>query len=146
MSAGLKLSLAVAVVVGATAYMAYVGASDSWQYYLTADECLADVAKYTGQRLRVSGPVAAGSLQVDAQRTQARFALRGKAGQLPVVCGGALPDNLAEGREVVVEGRLDASGCLQGEKLLTRCASKYEQDRAAAAGSATSGAVSEGAP
>ncbi len=34
--------------------------------------------------------------------------------------------------KVVVEGRLDPSGRLQGDKLLTRCASKYERGAAEA--------------
>ena len=45
---------------------------------------------------------------------------------LKVVCSGPLPDNLAEGIAVLVEGRLDDGGLLHGEKVLTRCASKYQ--------------------
>jgi cytochrome c-type biogenesis protein CcmE len=37
-----------------------------------------------------------------------------------------LPDNLAEKMAMVVEGRLDDSGTLHGDKVLTRCASKYQ--------------------
>jgi cytochrome c-type biogenesis protein CcmE len=36
-----------------------------------------------------------------------------------------VPDNLTEGIEVVVEGKLGADGTLRGDKLLTKCASKY---------------------
>jgi cytochrome c-type biogenesis protein CcmE len=132
MSTGGKLAVGAAVIVGVTGYMAYVGASASWKYYLTVDECLADTAKFAGQRLRVSGQVAAASLRVDSQRSKARFALAGTEGKLPVECSGPLPDNLAEEIEVVVEGRLDPSGRLQGDKLLTRCASKYERGAAEA--------------
>ena len=60
MPAGAKLAVGAAVVAGVTAYMAYVGASASWKYYVTSEECLADTAKFTGQRVRVSGKVAAG--------------------------------------------------------------------------------------
>jgi cytochrome c-type biogenesis protein CcmE len=37
-----------------------------------------------------------------------------------------LPDNLANGIAVLVEGRLDDAGLLHGEKVLTRCTSKYQ--------------------
>ena len=41
---------------------------------------------------------------------------------------GPLPDNLAEEMEVVVEGSLEPSGCLRGDRVLTRCASKYASE------------------
>jgi cytochrome c-type biogenesis protein CcmE len=126
MTASRKLALGAALVAGVTAYMAYLGAADSWKYYLTADECLADVSRFVDQKVRVSGKVNAGSLQINRERSQASFHLAGRQGQLSVACTGPLPDNLADGMDVVVEGRLDAGGVLRGEKLLTRCASKYE--------------------
>ena len=126
MRPSVKLALGAGIVVGVTSYMAYVGASASWQYYVTADECVVRAEQLAGQRVRVSGGVAAGSLQVAADRSQASFDLQGVTNRLPVVCTGPLPDNLAEKIDVVVEGRLDAGGLLRADKLLTRCASKYD--------------------
>jgi cytochrome c-type biogenesis protein CcmE len=114
------------IVAGLTAYMAYRGASASWQYYVTADECLAKSASLGGHRLRVSGRIAAGTLTVDGDRTHASFALEADGAELKVVCSGALPDNLSDGIAVLVEGWLDDGGLLRGEKAMTRCASKYE--------------------
>jgi len=126
MSPSVKLALGASIMIGATAYMGYVGARASWKYYVTADECLARGAQLEGSRIRVSGGIAAGSLHVAADRSQASFDLLGATGKLPVVCAGPLPDNLAENIDVVVEGRLEHDGRLRGDKLLTRCASKYE--------------------
>jgi cytochrome c-type biogenesis protein CcmE len=42
-----------------------------------------------------------------------------------------LPDNLKEDIDVVVEGRLNESGALQGDRVLTRCASKYQSQQPA---------------
>ena len=131
MLTGRKLALAGAIVVGVTAYMAYLGAASSWQYYLSVDECLADPARYALQRIRVSGKVAAGSLHVADDRRHASFALEGSRGRLSVICSGPAPDNLAERIDVVVEGRLDQSGAIRGDKVLTRCASKYRSRDAA---------------
>jgi cytochrome c-type biogenesis protein CcmE len=39
---------------------------------------------------------------------------------------GTVPDNFAEGREVVVEGRPDETGTFSADLLLTRCESKYK--------------------
>jgi cytochrome c-type biogenesis protein CcmE len=130
---GPKLAIAAAVIAGVVAYMAFVGASAGWQYYMTTDECLANMAQAAGCRIRVSGKIAASSLQVAADRRQASFALAGTAGNLPVVCTGPLPDDLAASMEVVVEGRLESPGLLRGDKVLTRCASKYESRRVPAA-------------
>ena len=129
MNSGVKLAIGAAVVVGVTSYMAYVGAASSWKYYVTAEECLADQSKFVGSRVRVSGTIAPGSLQVAADRSRANFSLEGNGDLLAVVCTGLLPDNLDEEMEVVVEGRLEAGGLLRGDKLLTRCASKYEPDQ-----------------
>ena len=62
MTTGRKLAIGGAIVAGLTAYMAYRGASASWQYYLTADECVAAGASLVGHRVRVSGRIAAGTL------------------------------------------------------------------------------------
>ena len=125
---GTKLVVGGVLVAGITLYMAYLGAASSWQYYLTAEECAAQAAKLVGQRLRVSGRIAPGSLEVTANRSQAAFAFETEEGTIRVVCSRPLPDRLAEGIEVLVEGRMEEGGLLRGERLLTRCASKYSAD------------------
>jgi cytochrome c-type biogenesis protein CcmE len=125
MTGSTKLTLACLVVAATTAYMAYLGAAESWQYYLTCDECLADLDGFAGKRVRVSGKLAEGTLQHSRGSGQVSFDLRGTDRVLGVVCTGTVPDNLAEGIEVVVEGRLDSSRTLRGDKLLTKCAGKY---------------------
>ncbi len=128
-----KLVIGAFVVAGTTVYMAYLGAASSWQYYLTAEECAAQATELAGQRLRVSGSIAPGSLKVAANRSQATFAFETDQGTIHVVCSRPLPDRLAEGIEVVVEGRMEEGGLLRGERLLTRCASKYIAEPADAA-------------
>jgi cytochrome c-type biogenesis protein CcmE len=105
--------------------VALVGAVDGWQYYLSVDEAVFDAARLTGKRLRVSGLVAEGSLAVAEDRRAATFELAGKRHALPIAAVCSLPDNLAEGIDVVVEGTLGADG-LRGDKVITRCASKYQ--------------------
>ena len=125
MTARTKIVIAGALAAAVTGYMAYLGASASWQYYLTVDECVADASSLPGHQIRVSGKVARGSLRIAPDAKHAEFSLRGASETLPVACSGPLPDGLAEEIDVVVEGRLDDSGTLQGVKVLTRCASKY---------------------
>jgi len=126
MTTGRKLAIAGLIVASVTGYMAYVGASASWQYYVTVDECLAGRSELLGCRIRVNGKIVPNSLQVAADRSQANFLLAGTRSNLQASYSGPLPDNLAQTTEVVVEGRLDDSGLLRGDKLLTRCAGKYK--------------------
>jgi len=127
MSTGKKLVIAGFVVAGATAYMAYLGASSSWQYYMTVKECVDNASQVEGQRIRVSGTIVPGSLVIAPDRQQARFSLSEEGSNLPVVCAGPLPDDLSptKAMEVVVEGRMAGERTLHGDKLITRCASKY---------------------
>ena len=146
MTAGAKLAIGTTVVAAVTAYMAYVGASSSWKYYLTADECVANSAELIGQHVRVSGEVAPDSFQIASDQRLARFSLKGAHNDLDVVCSGVLPDNLADGVEVVVEGRLERTGTLRGDKILTRCASKYKTATTPASPKSDSASVSKEVP
>ncbi len=96
MSTTVKLGIAACIVAGVTAYMAYVGTTASWQYYLTVDECLADAPALVNQRIRVNGKVVVGSLEIAAGRQQATFKICESDHELSVSCAGPLPDNLAE--------------------------------------------------
>jgi cytochrome c-type biogenesis protein CcmE len=131
MSVRAKLLLGATVLLGVVAYVAYLGASSSWQYYLTVDECAANIGEIAGKQVRVSGLVAPGSLKVGDDRKSASFILQGTAESVATICDGPspLPDNLVEGITVVVEGGVTPSGSLQAERVLTRCASKYESQQ-----------------
>jgi cytochrome c-type biogenesis protein CcmE len=126
MSVRAKLFVGAVILLAVTFYVAYLGASSSWQYYVTVDECLDGTARFAGRKVRVSGLVAPGSLRIADDRISATFVLRGKSSELQTFCRGPLPDNLADDMAVVAEGTLDEAGLLRAEKVLTRCASKYE--------------------
>jgi cytochrome c-type biogenesis protein CcmE len=126
MTTGRKLALVSVLVACAIIYLAYLGAAESWRYYLTVDECLKDASLQPVNHLRVNGKVADGSLQIAADRRQAAFTLRGSHESLAVTYVGPIPDNLAENMEVVVEGRLENQAKFHADKVLTRCASKYQ--------------------
>ncbi len=125
MNAKVKLALAGAVIAIVVVYLTFLGLSTTWQYYLLVDECQGQVDQFRGKRLRVSGRVEKGSLHISPDRREASFRLCGDKHKLPVSCLGPLPDNLADCMDVVVEGVLQDDGHLQGQKVITRCASKY---------------------
>ena len=78
-----------------------------------------------------------GSLVITPDRREARFSLSEEGSKLPVVCTGTLPDDLSPAKtmEVVVEGRMEDAGTLGqhvlmvGDKLITKCASKYQRQK-----------------
>src|SRR5262245_49606997 len=107
MSPHAKLGLGAALIAGAAAYLAYLGAATSWQYYLLVDECVQSPDNLVGRRMRVSGRITENSLQIRDDRNLATFLLSGQHFQLPVSCKGPLPDNLASDIDVVVEGTLE---------------------------------------
>jgi len=117
------------VITVATTFLAYLGASSSWQYYVSVDELLADSESFRNSRIRISGEVAPDSLHIAPDRSQGTFVLQGASSELAVKFTGPIPDNLAEGIDVVVEGCLQSTGIVQGNKVLTRCASKYSSGR-----------------
>ncbi len=99
MSTGTKLIVGVVVITCATGYMAYLGASTSWQYYLTVDECMNRASSMTGRRLRVSGRVAADSLRIAQDRMHTEFVLQGQKAMLSDrVCGPAARQSLRTNR------------------------------------------------
>jgi cytochrome c-type biogenesis protein CcmE len=126
MTPSVKLIGGAFVVAATIGYLAYIGAANSWQYYLTVDEVATDAIGLTGARIRVSGRVAPGSLQISQGRRSAEFDLVGATTMIHVSCRCAMPDNLADDMDVVVEG-VWQTDCVQGHKVITRCASKYEQ-------------------
>ena len=125
MNAKVKIAVAGTVCALVGVYVAFLGLSTTWQYYVLVDECRAEPERLHGKRLRVSGRVAGGTLTISENRRMTSFLLKGDAHQIPVTCAGPLPDNLAENIDVVVEGVLQEDGRLQGQRVITRCASKY---------------------
>jgi cytochrome c-type biogenesis protein CcmE len=132
MTTGMRLIIGSGIILGVSVYMLGLGASSSWQYYLTVDECVANSTTLVQAPVRVSGTVAADSLQTGTLGGEAVFVLQGGQGRLRVSCPGDLPENIAEGKEVVVEGRLQSGNRLRADRVLTRCASKYSSGTAAA--------------
>ncbi len=76
-----------------------------------------------------------GSLVIAPDRQEARFSLSEEGSKLPVVCTGPLPDDLSPAKtmEVVVEGRMEDAVRWHvlhgGDKLITKCASKYSAQK-----------------
>ena len=121
-----KIIIGIVVIGGALGYLVYNAMQSSWAYYINVDEFAAKKELAQERTFRVAGTVEEESIARDLQKIQLTFNLKGELTSLPVSYMGTVPDNFAESRQVVVEGRLDSEGIFQAKKLLTKCESKYE--------------------
>ncbi len=114
------------ILLGAVAYLAYAGMSDGWiQYHLQVDE-FAGNTKYQDKRVRLCGKVAEEGYVSNPGQLSAKFAILGDKQRVAVAYTGVIPDLFKAGTDVIIEGRLDASGTFKADVLMTKCASKYQ--------------------
>ena len=122
----LKTVIGVTIIGACLTYFMWQAMQSSWAYYYSVDELIANKAVAGSSSLRVAGRVKAESVVRDLEKTLLTFALSGSANELPIQYKGSVPDNFTEGKEVVVEGRLDTAGVFHAETLMTKCESKYK--------------------
>lgn len=149
---GLRLWAGVLLVVGATLYLMATAFRGAATYYLSAEEALSRAAGSPEPlSVRIRGTVWPGTLRFDPAAMELRFGLgpdpgESKAGapasgealaasptpsrapRIEVIYRGAPPDNLSEGKPVIVEGRLAGDGRLTATLVLVTCPSRYEPE------------------
>ena len=101
-------------------------------YYFTPSQVAAGDA-HPGQRFRMGGLVALGSVQRMPGSMTVRFILTDMQHSVPVVYTGILPDLFREGQGIVVHGRLGKSGLFTADQVLAKHDSKYMPPEVAAA-------------
>jgi cytochrome c-type biogenesis protein CcmE len=132
MNKRLKFVLGGSAIVVAILYLIVTGMTGSTSYYLTVAEAANAGTAARTTAVRVKGKVREGSSQWDPRALRLSFALADDRQEIPVLYHGVIPDLFAEGREIIVEGRLSPTG-LVAESLLASCPSKYEPEGSAAA-------------
>jgi cytochrome c-type biogenesis protein CcmE len=121
-----KILIGIIVIGGGIGYFMYQAMQSSWSYYYSVDEFADGSAAVKSSSLRLAGKVKPDTIQRDMSKMQLSFVLEGTKNEIPVLYTGVVPDNFAEGIEVVVEGRLEPSGTFNAKMLMTRCESKYK--------------------
>ena len=112
----------LAIAVG---YLGFASVKSGWVYYVDLDKFV-DETRFHTQRVKICGTVAQEHLVSSPAGLKATFNLKGQNKTLAVAYHGVIPDTFAAGRDVVVEGKLDAAGTFQSDQMMTKCASKYE--------------------
>lgn len=121
-----------AAVLAIVGYLMVTGMRDAMVYYHTPAELVQRVDGDPGYRdvaVKVGGRVLAGTAEFDRRTLDLRFDIvdiEEGTTTFPVHYQGPLPDTFEEGRDVVVEGRLNEAGVFEATTLLTKCGSRYE--------------------
>lgn len=120
-----KIIISAVVIGGGLGYLVINAMQSSFSYYIPVDEFPSKQSLAQTSTLRIAGIVGRDSVSDDVEKMLLTFDLKGKHVSLPIAYAGTRPDNFAEDREVVVEGRLGTDGVFQADTLLTKCESKY---------------------
>lgn len=94
-------------------------------YYYTIGELKAAGESIYGERVRVTGQVAEGSIEYDVENRILTFTISDEEENLPVLYEGMRPNNFDDGVEVVVEGGYNSTGVFEADQIITKCPSRY---------------------
>jgi cytochrome c-type biogenesis protein CcmE len=124
------LAVTALVVVGVGVYLVLDAFTVGSVTFRFVDEVAGHEAELQGKRLKISGGyVAASRTPTGPNRTS--FALEKNGARLTVLADdGLLPNGFdVPGRDVVVDGMLDATGAFRATLVTTGCPSRYEAKR-----------------
>lgn len=116
-------------VLGLAGFFMYRALGSSLVYFVTPSEYAADVAEFSGRRLRLGGIVEPGTVRFDDQDLQLTFMITDTVRSYPVSHKGAPPELFKEGMGVVVEGKFDGDE-FYGDNVLVKHSEQYEQPQA----------------
>ena len=133
----LKTTVALVVLVAGLAVLAVLLLGRGLSPYMGVDELAARKAELVGTGIRLAGFLVhrpqVGTDGVTRFHVEARSACYSakysatKHESLPVAYRGPLPANLEPGKEILLDGRLEADGVFRAERLLTQCPSRYRK-------------------
>jgi cytochrome c-type biogenesis protein CcmE len=118
-----KLLIGSIVVVLALGFVAYQGVRSSMVYYLTPTE-FKGKPELRHNKIRMAGKVVVGS--VVKSEGEVHFEITDGITPYKVRYGGQLPDLFAEGREVLVEGRVGDAGIIQAAQVISTHPPEYK--------------------
>jgi cytochrome c-type biogenesis protein CcmE len=113
------------VIILSLGYLVFGGLRDTMVYFVTPTELRAQGAQGIGKPLRLAGMVVPGSLRMVPETLQLRFTVADADTTMAVHHQGNPPDLFAEGRGVVLEGRLLRDGTFQAETIFAKHSEEY---------------------
>jgi cytochrome c-type biogenesis protein CcmE len=133
-SNNVKIGIAVAVILGTIAWLAFTGYGANKSYYVTIAELGGMGDKAYHNNLRVEGFVRPGSIEQNG--THVTFVLNEFESHSPKAAGGRLlkveykgseppPDTFKDDSQALAEGTFGRDGVFHANILQAKCASKY---------------------
>jgi cytochrome c-type biogenesis protein CcmE len=124
----LKFGIGFAIILGTVGWLAATGLQTDAAYYKTIEDLDQMGDSAYGKRLRVAGEVVDGSLHTKGTITYFKITQLSKELEVKYTGSAPVPDNMAEGAEAVVEGKLLPNGQFEAKKIQAKCASKYDSE------------------
>lgn len=128
----IKLSIGIIVMVLSVVSLMFFGATESTIYFLTVPELQQRLPSLTGEPIRVAGKVTADPITWDVHSLSLAFVIGDDHARIPVRYTGVKPDLFQTGVDVIIEGRLGQDGVLVASGLMTKCPSKYQEEKSPA--------------
>ena len=96
--------------------------------FISVSDLLEHHNSFSQEKFRLGGNVIDGSIQYSDDRLDISFQLKQGESILPVTHhSAAVPDLFKDGSQVIVEG-IYQNGIFEAENLMTKCASRYEEE------------------
>jgi cytochrome c-type biogenesis protein CcmE len=132
-SKAIRVVVSVVVISAALGALMYATLGDSTEYYKHVDEVTSNPQVWYGKNLQLHGYAAAIMRKPDTMDW--RFDLTNNGATVHAVYTGIVPDTFKDGAEVVLKGRLDASGFhVVKDGVEAKCPSRYVAGSAGGAG------------
>jgi cytochrome c-type biogenesis protein CcmE len=120
-----RVTIVLALVAGALAFLLFQGLGNATVYFKTADEAVAQRTSLGTHRFRIEGAVVPGSVR--RQGDDVAFAISGKTVQVPVVHRGDPPELFRDGIPVVLEGRFRGAA-FTSDRIMVKHTEQYTED------------------
>jgi cytochrome c-type biogenesis protein CcmE len=131
----LKIAVTSVVIVLAFAGLLWSTLREGTEYYKHVDEVMQSPQAWEGKRLQLHGYVVPGSVFRRRDSLDYRFQVQNKGSIVDATYTGVVPDTFKDEAEVVLKGRLTASGFeTERNGVMAKCPSKYEAKRSASTG------------
>jgi cytochrome c-type biogenesis protein CcmE len=147
MALGIEVKIGLGIVllssVGFLVLSDISGSEESILEYVYVDQVMAEPDRFKDREFQVHGIVVVGSVKQKKDTPgDYLFVIERNGERVQVHYADVVPDTFAEGGEVVLTGRLDASGKrFEATEMTAKCPSKYEEDEMA--GGRKQGAASD---
>ncbi len=129
----LKFVVAGAIVVGAVGWLAFSGAGDSKDYYVTIAQLQALGNKAYSRHLRVAGNVKPGSIVRSGANANFTLVELDKTIRVDYIGSEPPPDTFKDDAQALAIGSYGRDGVFHATQLQAKCASKYAPAKPGAA-------------